>query len=287
MRSRSNFYFILPALFMVGVFYVLPLLLNFYYSFTDWNTYNPEINFIGLQNFKDLFEEKFIWKSLWITIKYAFLVLLIENILALVLALSLEKGTLADGLLRSIFFIPVLISSLAAGYLFKGIFDPNGPLNSFLSIFVSGTFQYPWLGKLNLSLFLVAFVHSWKWMGVPLIVYIAALNSIPYELVESAMCEGAGRFKMIRLIKLPMIGPAFTFNITLTFIGALSVFDIVMSMTRGGPARSTEVLNMFIFTKYGTGNFGYATAISLMLFFVILVAAVFIITSLRKREVEL
>jgi raffinose/stachyose/melibiose transport system permease protein len=118
-------------------------------------------------------------------------------------------------------------------------------------------------------------------------VYIAGLKAIPYELVEAARVEGASSIQVLRRVKLPLLAPAFTFNITLTLIGALYIFDVVLAMTRGGPGRATEVLNMVVWRQFGTGAFGYATAFSTVLLIVILLVAVPLIFYLRRREVEL
>ncbi len=120
-----------------------------------------------------------------------------------------------------------------------------------------------------------------------MLVYIAALNAIPDELVEAARVEGASSWGIFRKIKLPLIGPAITFNVTLTLIGALSVFDLIFATTRGGPAQSTEVLNIYVWQQYGNGAFGYATAVSFVLFLVICIAAFPLIAFLRRREVQL
>jgi ABC-type sugar transport system permease subunit len=120
-----------------------------------------------------------------------------------------------------------------------------------------------------------------------MLVYIAGLKAIPHEIVEAARIDGASRWDLVRRVKMPLLAPAFTFNITLTLIGALSIFDIVLALTRGGPARSTEVLNMVVFQEFGSGRFSYATAVSLVLFVVILCVAFPLIFLLRRREVTL
>jgi ABC-type sugar transport system permease subunit len=181
----------------------------------------------------------------------------------------------------------VLISPLAAGYVFKGIFDPSGALNGLLSAISHSPVETPWLGSISFSLFVIAVVHAWKWSGLHMLVYIAGLNAIPRDLLEAARAEGASTWDVIRRIKLPLLGPAFTFNLTLTLVGALSAFEVVFAMTRGGPARSTEVLNLLVWETYGTGFLGYATAISVILFVVICISAFPLIIYLRSREVEL
>jgi ABC-type sugar transport system permease subunit len=176
---------------------------------------------------------------------------------------------------------------LAAGYIFKGLFDKNGVVNKFLELFIGGQVDIAWLGDLRFALIVIALGHSWKWLGIPLLVYIAGLNTIPEELVQAARIDGAGFWRIVRNVKIPLLGPSFTFNVTVTLVGALSVFDIILSTTKGGPGRATEVLTLFILSQYANGNFGYAVSINLVLFFVIVVVAIPLITYLRKREIEL
>jgi raffinose/stachyose/melibiose transport system permease protein len=163
----------------------------------------------------------------------------------------------------------------------------NNLVSGITALFGGGPIKTEWLGSSDYSLYVIGLVHAWKWGGVHMFVYIAGLKAIPHELVESATVEGAGPLQVLRRIKMPLLAPAFTFNITLTLIGALYIFDVVLAMTRGGPGRSTEVLNMVVWRQFGTGAFGYATAFSTVLLIVILLVAIPLIIYLRRREVEL
>jgi raffinose/stachyose/melibiose transport system permease protein len=279
--------FILPAILLVSIFFIIPNILNFYYSFTDWSSYKSTINFVGLYNFKELFGEGDIIKDLWTTIKYSVMVGVITNVVALILALALEKTTRLNTFFRTIIFIPVLLSTLAAGYIFKGILSPDGPLNVFLSFLTGREVDFAYLGSLKYSLFILAVIHSWKYLGIALLVYIAGLNVIPEELIEAARVEGASYIRVVKDVKLPLLGPAFTFNIVTSLIGALTTLEIVLAVTRGGPARVTEVLNMFILREFGTGKYGYTVAISLVLFIIICLFAFPMVLYLKKREIEL
>jgi raffinose/stachyose/melibiose transport system permease protein len=272
-------FLIIPALLFVFTFYLLPNILNFIYAFTDWSVFKTEINFVGIQNFIELSQRGEIWKDLLITLEYGLLVMILINLTNLVLALALERTCLFSRIMRTVFFIPVLIAPIAAGYIFKGFFGSSG--------IVADIFNINLLGSMRYALFATIIVHIWKFMGVGLLVYIAGLNSVPEELIEYARIEGANEFQIIKNIKIPLIGPSLTFNIALSMIGGLKVFATVLAMTQGGPARSTEVLNIFILQNFATGRLGYTTAISLILFLVIFIIAIPVIIFLRKREVEL
>jgi len=272
-------FLIIPALLFVFTFYLLPNILNFIYAFTDWSVFKTEINFVGIQNFIELSQRGEIWKDLLITLRYGLLVMILINLTNLVLALALERTCLFSRIMRTVFFIPVLIAPIAAGYIFKGFFGSSG--------IVADIFNINLLGSMRYALYATIIVHIWKFMGVGLLVYIAGLNSVPEELIEYARIEGANEFQIIKNIKIPLIGPSLTFNIALSMIGGLKVFATVLAMTQGGPARSTEVLNIFILQNFATGRLGYTTAISLVLFLVIFIIAIPLIIFLRKREVEL
>jgi raffinose/stachyose/melibiose transport system permease protein len=272
-------FLMIPALLFVFTFYLLPNILNFIYAFTNWSVFKTEINFVGIQNFIELSQRGEIWKDLLITLEYGLLVMILINLTNLVLALALERTCLFSRIMRTVFFIPVLIAPIAAGYIFKGFFGSSG--------IVADIFNINLLGSMRYALFATIIVHIWKFMGVGLLVYIAGLNSVPEELIEYARIEGANEFQIIKNIKIPLIGPSLTFNIALSMIGGLKVFATVLAMTQGGPARSTEVLNIFILQNFATGRLGYTTAISLILFLVIFIIAIPVIIFLRKREVEL
>lgn len=289
---RKNFYivvFILPAIGFLFTFFILPNILNFYYSLTDWNAYRDEANFVGFRNFIELIEEKILLSDLRVTLIYALLVMAIENSFGLMIALLIENtgSTLLDGLWRTVFFIPVLVSPLAAGYMFRAIFHREGAINQILSAIMQIPITYDYLADTRLVILFVALVHSWKWVGVVIIVYLAGLLMIPYELLEAAKMEGANPWQTIRKIKIPLIGPSITFNVALELIGALYILDFALAMTKGGPARASEVLSIFVLEKYGTGRYGIATAISLILFLVIAFIAIPLIMFLRKREAHL
>ncbi len=283
--------FLFPALALIIAFYIVPNAMNFYLSLTDWSTYKSEINFIGLRNFTDLYATGELFGPLWVTLRYAFFVMIAENIFALALALALEESTPFNIFLRSVFFIPVLISTLAAGYAYQGIFAPNGVFNNLINTFIVPLgfepVQTGWLAQVNFTLYIVALVHAWKFGGIHMFVYLSGLKAIPHELVESARVEGANAWQVFRHVKAPLLGPAFTFNIVLTLIGALSIFDIILTMSRGGPGRATEVMNLAVWRQFGTGAFSYSTAISTLLFIVILIIAIPLIIVLRRREVRL
>jgi len=172
--------FILPAAAFVLVLFVLPNLLNFFYAFTDWTTYRSSVKFVGIQNFRDLAQDGTIWDTLRTTLLFAIFVTAVVNLGSITLALLLERSTHVNRILRSIFFVPVLISSLAVGYILKGIFASNGVLNNGLSTIGSfvGTrpIQIQWLGSVRFTLFILGLVWAWKWGGIYMLIYLSLIH---------------------------------------------------------------------------------------------------------------
>jgi raffinose/stachyose/melibiose transport system permease protein len=277
--------FALPVAIVVALFYLLPLLINAYLAFTDWSGFHSGIKFNGLDNFETLQDQASLFNQIRITVIYAITASALGNALALALALALEKRTRTNNLFRAIFFVPVLLSPLAAGYIWSGLLDPAGPLNQVISLVFPG-YSEAWLGNSAMAIYLVAAVDAWKWSGFFTLIYIAGLTTVPIELKEAALAMGANRWQVFRFVKLPFLAPAITFNVTVTVIGAMSAFDIIMATTRGGPGSATRVLNVLTLDQFGNGLFGLASATSLVVTVLVIVTAIPLVWLLRRREIE-
>jgi ABC-type sugar transport system permease subunit len=271
---------------MIGAILFLPLLLNSVLAFTDWSTFRSQIQWVSLRNFEAMARLNQILRPLGLTLAYAATVAIVQNLVALGLALLLERPTRANQLYRTLFFIPVLISPLAAGYVARGLLDPSGPLNEGLSLITSQDVSVAWLGIPDTAIFTVALIDAWKWLGFAMIVYLAGLASISRDLIDSAIVDGASQWQTFRLVKLPLLGPALTFNIVLTLIGSMNAFDIILSTTKGGPGDASTVLNIVMWRNFSTGLFANATAMSLMIMVLVLASSIPLIKFLRGREVQ-
>lgn len=277
-------FFILPSLLLVLFFFVLPFVLNIPFAFSDWSSYKKSIGFSGLDNFEILLESGALQSAIAVTLGYAVIAMAIQNSVALSLALALKDTNRTNSIFRSVLFIPVLISPLAAGYIWRAMVAPEGPLNQFIGIFSPG-FNFAWLGEPGFALFTVAFIDAWKWSGLATLVYIAGLNSIPASLLEAAAIDGAGPIRRFFSVQLPLLAPSFTFNIATTLIGALSAFDIIASTTGGGPGSSTTTLNIALQNEFKAGFLGSASTIGLTVSVLVIGLAVPLVAWLRRREV--
>lgn len=277
--------FIVPAFALVAAFFTVPFLLNLRFAFTDWSGYSDAIAFNGLANFRGLISQDILWQAIKVTLLYAVMAMLIQNVFSLSMALVLQRSTRTNGFFRSFFFLPVLVAPVAAGYIWGAILAPRGPLNSFISFFADG-FDYAWLGHGTSALVSLAFVDAWKWSGLITLVYIAGLNNIPESLVEAATVDGANAWQRFWRIRFRLLAPAFTFTVVVTMLGAINAFDLVAATTRGGPGTATMVLNIAMFNQYGSGFFGMASSLSLVVTVLVIVLGLPLIAYLRRREVE-
>ncbi|MEV1172500.1 sugar ABC transporter permease [Nonomuraea sp. NPDC049784] len=277
-RRTHPMWFMAPAFAILLVFFFLPTVFNFVYAFTDWSGFKSSISPVGLENFTDLASNGTLFRSLRVTVVYAVLVAVFQNAFGFGLAVLLERDTLVNRVARVFFLIPVLMSALAVGYIFQALLKPTGGLNQLLGI------DYAWLGDTTWTIVVVALIHAWKWMGLSMLIYLAGLKTIPEDIVEAAHIDGASRWRTFWTVRFPLLAPAITFNVATALLGSMNGFDVAQATTGGGPARTTEILNIFIYRTFGQGLFAQATTMSLVLFLLVALMAFPVIYVLRKRE---
>jgi raffinose/stachyose/melibiose transport system permease protein len=277
-RGTHPMWFLAPALAILFVFFFLPTMFNFVYAFTDWSGFKSAINPVGFDNFADLASNGTLFRALRITVVYAVLVAVFQNVFGFGLAVLLERDTRINRIARVFFLIPVLMSALAVGYIFQALLKPEGSVNRLLGI------DYAWLADTRWTIVVVALIHAWKWMGLSMLIYLAGLKTIPEDLIEAARIDGASRWRTFWRIRSPLLAPAVTFNVATALLGSMNGFDIVQATTGGGPARTTEILNIFIYRTFGQGLFAQATTMSLVLFLLVAFMAFPVIYLLRRRE---
>ena len=283
-RVRSSWiWFALPAIFLVGVFFAVPQLLNFRFAFSNWTSYSSKITWNGLDNFASLTDQGIFWPAVWVTIGYAVIAMLFQNIISLALAYALRDSNRLNWFFRSLFFIPVLLSPIAAGYIWRGLLAPQGPLNGFIGIFSPG-FDWAWLGEPSTALLAVAFIDAWKWIGLTTLVYVAGMNAVPRETIEAAVIDGTNAWRRFWSVIFPQLAPAFTFNLAVTLVGAFSAYDVIQATTGGGPGDSTRALNVLLRQQWGLGFFGTGSAIGLAVTALVIVVAIPLVYTLRRRE---
>ncbi|MCL2244053.1 MAG: sugar ABC transporter permease [Treponema sp.] len=278
-KRRQNFnlfLFVLPALLTYSVIKLYPAVSGMFYAMTNWNGINKAYDFIGISNFIELVSDIYFWQSVWFTCKYVAVMLIAANAAALGLAVVIESlsSPKVKGVFRTIFFMPNMISMIIGGYMWRFIF--HRALYYMADNWGWKFLDQSWVGDPRYAFASIVVVASWGTVGYLMIIYIAALQGIPPELKESASMDGANSWQIFRNITIPMIRPAIAICIFWTLNSAFQVFDVVFSLTGGGPGRATQTVALNIYEEAFKGNirYGYATAKSTVLFLIIFLITV-------------
>lgn len=266
-EKTFNLLFILPALVLFAIFNLYPLLRTFQLSFFRWDGIAPVMQYVGFSQYADIiFNNPAFWKSMANAAYVTLLALTFQNGLALLLALLVSREIRGENIYRTIFFLPPVLSGIVVGLIWKWIYDGNyGILNHVLGLVGLHQFaNYAWLAEIKTSLTAVAIVHMWKGFGYGFIILLAGLQTIPKELYEAAKVDGADSWHQFKHITVPSMIPVFTVVTILTILGSMQIFDLIYSMTQGGPAGHTHVPITRIYQFMGNGEFGYSTAMSVI-----------------------
>ncbi len=269
---------------MFAVFFVVPTALSFYFSLTRWTFFDS--TFIGLKNYETFLSDPMLLSGLRNTIVYAVLTSGSKVLISLPLAILLtSKSIRLKGLDRSIIFFPTLVSTVAVGITFSALLQPSsGLVNTALRAL--GAALPDWLGNPHLALYSVALVDIWRGIGIALVIFMAGILSIPLDYFDSARLEG-GIFVKIRHIILPLSRNATFTVILLSFIGGLRSFDLIWTMTHGGPGFASDVLTSVIFKEYGAGFYGLSTAGNVVLFLLVTAIIYPMMRFFNRQEIEL
>ena len=287
--DKTALAFIAPALILYVLFIIVPTVSSVYYSFTSWDGISPDVKFIGLANYKEIFTSARFGNALKNTIILTIFISVLENAFALALAVLVDNIRWGKNFFRSAFYIPVLISGIVSGFIWKIMYNYNfGAINSILTQIGLGDFRQDWLGNTSLTLIMIGVVLVWKGAGYYMIIYLASLQSVSTDVIEAAEIDGASPWQRFRMITIPLISGAFTINFTLSLINGLNVFDQINVMTDGGPGFTSETL-VYLLYKVGftEGRQGFGTAVGIMLLFIIIILNTIQQKFLRSREVQL
>lgn len=261
--------FILPNFAGFLVFTLIPIIFSFLLAFTEWDSFSPA-KFIGLENFRNMLKDENFWISLKNTIYYTIGVVPLTMMCSLGLAILLNKKIKGIGIFRTIFFFPYITSLVAVAVVWNMLFHPSmGPINQFLQSFLSSV--PGWTSSSQWAMPAIIIVSIWRNMGYYMILYLAGLQGIPRELYEASSMDGAGKWRQFLNVTIPSLRPTTFFVMIMLTINSFKVFDLVQVMTEGGPGRSTNVLVYQIYNEaFVNFKFGYASAISLVLFVIVL-----------------
>lgn len=277
----------MPALLVYIIFKLYPAISGIYYSLTDWNGINKTFGFVGLDNFFEIFQDTYFWKSMLFTLKYVVVTLVVSNVIALILAVAIESRPKGKSFFRTIFYMPNMISMVIGGYMWMFIFTKV--LYYMADNWGWSLLDKSWIGDPHYSFLAIVIVATWGAVGYLMIIYMAALQGVPNELKEAATLDGATRWQVFWKVTFPLIGHAVTICVFWALNSGFQVFDVIYALTGGGPGRATQSVAINIYEEAFKGNirYGYSTAKSTMLFLIVLIITMIQLKISKGREEEL
>ena len=276
----------IPAFLLIVIFMIVPLGNALRVSFFKWNGYSQKMKFIGLKNYRSLFSDKVFWRSTVNTFIYGFGSTLLQNIMGLSAAIFVNKEFKGRNFVRLILYMPIMISGVIMGAIKYYIFNyENGVLNNILNLFGVGNIY--WMETGPRAVMIITLINSWQAMGFCMLIYLAGLQNIPKMYQEAALLDGATKRQIFFKVKLPLLMPAVTTAVITNLIGGFKLYDIIVTLTNGGPNRKSLSLSYYISLLYFSDEkAGYSSAVGIALFVIIFLVAVPINHYLRSREVE-
>jgi len=282
-------YFTIGAVLLYCALFFIPGIMGIYYSFTDWNGFSFNINFVGLDNYRTIFSGN----SLYLfyisnTLKFTLTTTAAKTLIGFMLALLFTSGIKAANLHRTVVFSPQVLSFLITGLVFRSMLHPSqGFLNNALRGANLDFLAQNWLGSLQWAFTSVMAVDTWKGVGYIMVIFIAGLQAIPRGYYEAAEIDGASAIQKVFNISLPLLVPSIAVATVLNITYGLRVFDIIYVLTNGGPGYATGVINTAVFKEFSDGRYGVGTALSTVLFLFVMLISYFLLKALNAREVEL
>ncbi|MBT9372306.1 sugar ABC transporter permease [Rhizobium sp. CSW-27] len=285
LRKLTPYFFVAPLMIFIAVFTYVPILTSLNLSLRQWNFLTPDMPFVGLRNYEELFASADFWNSLWVTTLFAVFSVPLRLGAALAIASWLVRETLPARLLRGALFLPSVTSTVSIAVVFSWVFSTDyGMVNAVLATLGLGRPQ--WLQDPHLALWVLILVNTWKQIGYDIVIYIAGLQAIPQELYDAAAVDGGRRFHVFRRVTMPLVMPTTYFLLVISVIEAFQVFTIVNVMTRGGPAGATDMLvNLLYEIGFELFDIGRGSALAVILF-VLLVALAILKSRIIGRKVH-
>ncbi|WBB59692.1 sugar ABC transporter permease [Streptomyces sp. WMMC500] len=278
----------LTAIALYACFIILPVLMSAWRSLTNENPLLARSDFVGLANYRQMLHDDALGSSLLFTLTLAFAVTVVANAAGIGYAMLLNRTSLSYRTMRTLAFLPQVVSGVIVGFVWRTILSQDGLLNSVLTSVGLVDEPITWLGTPGLAMFSVGVVVAWVLTGFTTVVHLAALQTIPTELYQAATVDGAGRWRKFTAITFPMLAPGTTISVTISLITVLKLYDVIVPLTSGGPADATQSTPLYIIRLAFTNNqFGYASAVAVLLLLVSVLVSLVVTGLLRRREVDL
>lgn len=277
-----------PGTLVYVCFVLAPIVVSFGYSLTNYNPFNPPTRYVGFTNYQTLLTDETFTTALKVTTILTAIVVIVPNVLGLGIAVLLDRRGWLYNALRSVFFVPVVLSSVVVSVIWTRLLDSDGPINQGLRAL--GVRHPPgWLSDPDYALYSLGSILSWQMLGFCVVVYLAGLQGVPNDLMEAASIDGAGPLRRFWRITWPLLAPSLTINTVVLLISAFKIYDHVQIITRGGPGTGTTATIAFTVLKEGfdANHGGYASAEAIIMLLIIAVASAVTLKLLQRREVEL
>lgn len=284
---KMNFVFTVPTILFVLGMVLFPIIYTLVLSFHDWRlSANIPWEFVGVENYVDLFSDSRFPDAVLRTFIFALIALAVEMVVGVSIAIYLNHSFWGKNLVKTAFLLPMVATPVAIGMVWKLIYEPNiGILNTIIRNM--GGPKIDWLGDSGIALYSLMFVDIWQWTPFVMLIVLAGLTAIPSDPFESAMIDGASRWQMVRKITLPLLRPTIYTALLLRLIDVLKTFDIIYSMTQGGPGFATETMNILSFRQaFEFLQFGDASAILILFFIIVMLIAALTIKLKSRSEVD-
>ena len=283
--QRLNWFYV-PAVVLMILFIAYPLGNAIYLSFFKWNGYSVKKDFIGVQNYISMFNDKTFVSSLKNTLLYGFVCTFLQQVIGLAMAVFLNTKFKGRGIARTVIYMPAMVSGLVMGYIMYFFFQTKGGvMNDIISSM--GLATVDWLGNGNTAIAVIIFINTWQFVGVSMVIYLAGIQGVSQSYIEAATVDGANAWQRFRFITLPLLQPALASSIIYNLIGGLKLYDVIIALTDGGPAKKTHSLATYIANRYfDAERAGYAAAIGVFSFVMIMVISMIVNGYFRKKEVD-
>jgi raffinose/stachyose/melibiose transport system permease protein len=273
--AHSVWWFVLPAAALYVFAVVYPSVRGSLFAFTNWDGISQDPKWVGFEQFTRMWSDPNGVTAIRNTLLIAFAVTVIQNAVGLLIALAVNSRIKSREILRVLIFAPVVITSIAVGFLWQNLYTPEGGINGALEAVGLGALKQNWLGNPDIAIWAIIVVVFWQFVGYSMVIFLAGLQGIPEEILEAAAIDGAGPIRRFWSVVRPLLAPAITINVMLSLIGGLKLFDQVFVMTQGGPGGATNTISTLIYSNaFALGRFGYASALAVVLAIFVAVASV-------------
>lgn len=286
-RNRQMNLFYIPAIVLIALFVVYPFYQAIQVSFFKWNGYSQDMKLIGIENYVDMLHDMKFWAAFRNTLIYGIGSTILQNIIGLAIALLVDSKFRGNKFVRTITYMPIMISGLIMGYIMYYFlaFD-NGVLNDIIGVF--GFAPIDWLRNPTIGIIAITFVNSWQYAGICMIIYLAGLQNISQVYYEAAAIDGVGKWACFKNITIPLLIPSISAAVILNLINGLKLYDVVISLTNGGPGHKTQSIMTYIGNRYFQAEkAGYSAAIGIFIFVFILLVSTIGNAYFDKKEVEM